>query len=87
MIYTKINSLNYSKETRKPKTIRFLIFHYTGMQSRRESIQRLTDVRSKVSCHYLIDRKGEVIQLVDDLKDAWHAGKSKWKNFKNLNKN
>ena len=87
MIYTKINSLNYSKETRKPKKIRFLIFHYTGMQSRRESIQRLTDIRSKVSCHYLIDRKGEVIQLIDDLKVAWHAGKSKWKNFKNLNKN
>ena len=26
------------------------------------------------------------MRLVDDDKIAWHAGKSKWKNFVNLNK-
>ena len=25
--------------------------------------------------------------MVNDNKVAWHAGKSKWKNFKNLNEN
>ena len=29
---------------------------------------------------------GKVIKMVDDNKEAWHAGKSKWKNFVNLNK-
>jgi len=87
MINTKIKSLNHSKKTRKFNKIRFLIFHYTGMQSKRESIKRLTNLRHKVSCHYLVDRKGEVFQLVEDLYVAWHAGKSKWKNFKNLNEN
>ena len=57
------------------------------MQSTRESIKRLISKKHKVSCHYLIDLKGNVIQMVDDNKVAWHAGKSKWKNFKNLNKN
>ena len=55
------------------------------MQSEIESIKRLTDKKSKVSAHYLINKKGSLIQMVDDNKVAWHAGKSRWKNFKNLN--
>ena len=55
------------------------------MQSEIESIKRLKNVKSKVSCHYLINRKGSVIQMVKDNYVAWHAGKSKWKNFINLN--
>ena len=39
-----------------------------------------------MSCHYLINRKGRVTQLVKDENIAWHAGKSKWKKFTNLNK-
>ena len=57
------------------------------MQSEIESIKRLKNVRSKVSCHYFINRKGLITQMVKDNYVAWHAGKSKWKNFKNLNKN
>ena len=71
---------------RLKKEIKFVIIHYTGMQSEIESINRLKNPYSKVSCHYLINRKGEVIRMVEDKKIAWHAGKSKWKNFKNLNK-
>ena len=55
------------------------------MQSEIESIDRLKNTRSKVSCHYLINRKGLITQLVLDNKVAWHAGKSKWKKLNNLN--
>ena len=55
------------------------------MQSEIESINRLKNPRAKVSCHYLVNRKGEVIQMVKDKNIAWHAGKSKWKKFKDLN--
>ena len=55
------------------------------MQSEEESIVRLTDEKSKVSAHYLINRKGELISMVEESKTAWHAGKSKWKNYVNLN--
>ena len=79
-------SLNYSKKTRHRKNIRFLIIHYTGMQSTRVSLKRLQNLKSKVSCHYLIDRNGAIIKMVGDNKTAWHAGKSKWKNINNLNK-
>mgnify|MGYP001202826274 CR=1 FL=1 len=80
-------SPNYTKKTRHKKEIKFVIIHYTGMQSEIESIERLKSSKSKVSCHYLINRKGEIIQLVKDNYVAWHAGKSKWKNFMNLNAN
>ena len=57
------------------------------MQSEIESIQRLKNPKFKVSCHYLIDRKGKITRMVKDLNIAWHAGKSKWKKFVNLNNN
>ena len=78
-------SPNYSKKIRLKKNIKFVIIHYTGMQSEIESIKKLKNIKSKVSCHYFISRKGLITQLVNDNKVAWHAGKSKWKTFKNLN--
>ena len=80
-------SPNYSKKSRLKSQIKFVIIHYTGMQSEIESLNKLKDYNSNVSCHYLIGRKGNVIQLVKDKKIAWHAGKSRWKEFRNLNKN
>ena len=80
-------SPNYSLKKRAKKDIKFIIIHYTGMQSEIESIKRLKNIRSKVSCHYLINKRGRVTQMVKDNKVAWHAGKSKWQRFKNLNEN
>ena len=78
-------SPNYLKKLRKRNEIKFVIIHYTGMQSEIASIKRLTDPKSKVSCHYLISRNGKITQLVRELNISWHAGKSKWKNLNNLN--
>ena len=75
-------SLNYSKKTRNKKNIRYLIIHYTGMQSTRVSLKRLKNPKSKVSCHYLIDRNGSTIKMIEDNKTAWHAGKSNGKILK-----
>jgi N-acetylmuramoyl-L-alanine amidase len=83
-------TLNYSPnfETRKRKLrqIKFIILHYTGMKKESEAIKRLTDIKSKVSCHYLIKNDGEIVVMVPDLHETWHAGVSSWKNFKSLNK-
>ena len=80
-------SPNCSNTARSKKDIKFVIIHYTGMQSEIESLNWLKNTKSKVSCHYLINRKGIITQLVKDNKSAWHAGKSKWKTFTNLNEN
>ena len=79
------NSPNHSNKIRKKKNIKFIVIHYTGMQSERECVERLSSNKSQVSTHYLINRAGSIIKMVNEKNTAWHAGKSKWKNFINLN--
>jgi N-acetylmuramoyl-L-alanine amidase len=79
------NSPNYSTKIRAKKNIKFLVIHYTGMQSERVCVERLSSNKSKVSTHYLINRKRKITRMVDEENAAWHAGKSKWKNSTNLN--
>ena len=80
-------SPNFNKKKRLINSIKLVIIHYTGMQSERESIKRLCSPLSKVSAHYLIGKNGKIFKLVEDRHIAWHAGKSRWKKFNNLNKN
>ncbi|MDP6440596.1 MAG: N-acetylmuramoyl-L-alanine amidase, partial [Pelagibacteraceae bacterium] len=42
--------------------------------------------KSKVSCHYLINEKGQIINIIPDNHTAWHAGKSRWGKLSSLNK-
>ena len=78
-------SPNFNKKKRPKKSIKIIVIHYTGMQSERESLRRLCDAKSKVSSHYLINRKGRICRLVKEKNIAWHAGKSCWRNYKNIN--
>jgi len=87
MKITNVYSPNFDKKKRSHKSIKFLVIHYTGMQSERESIKRLCNPKAKVSSHYLINQNGKVYRLIKDNRIAWHAGKSCWGKYKNLNKN
>jgi N-acetylmuramoyl-L-alanine amidase len=80
-------SPNFNPKKRVSNQVKFIIFHYTGMKSESEAINRLTNIQSEVSCHYLIKNNGEIVKIVPDLYIAWHAGKSLWRSFKFLNKN
>ena len=80
-------SPNFNSNKRIPKQIKFIIFHYTGMKSESAAINKLTDIKSEVSSHYLIKNNGEIVKMVPDLYIAWHAGESLWKNYKSLNPN
>ena len=86
----KINSFyspNFDRKKRSKNSIKIIVIHYTGMQSGRESIIRLCNPKSKASSHILISQNGKVYRLVQDSRIAWHAGKSCWGKYKNLNKN
>ena len=61
--------------------IEFLILHYTEQ----DFITSLRLLQDKVSAHYLISESGEIFQLVDECKRAWHAGISYWNGKSNLN--
>ena len=79
-------SINFDLPKRSKKKIIFLILHYTGMRKESDAIKRLCDHQSKVSSHYLIKNNGQILNIVPDLYTAWHAGKSRWKQFQSLNK-
>jgi len=80
-------SPNFNEKQRSFSSIKSLVIHYTGMQSERESLFRLCDPRSKVSCHFIINKNGKICRLIPDNYIAWHAGKSCWGNYKNINEN
>jgi N-acetylmuramoyl-L-alanine amidase len=79
-------SINFSLPKRNKKLIKFIIIHYTGMKKESDAIQKLCDQKSKVSSHYFIKNDGEILNLVPDLFEAWHAGKSRWGKYNMLNK-
>ena len=50
------------------------------------AIKRLCSPVTKVSSHYFLKKNGSILELVPDLYEAWHAGKSSWKKYSSLNK-
>ena len=79
-------SANFNTPKRQKKNIKYIIIHYTGMKNELLALNRLTDYKSKVSAHYFVKKNGKIINLVPDLYEAWHAGKSNWKNIQSLNR-
>ena len=67
-------SLNYSPNfnvsKRTQKNIKFIIIHYTGMKNESLAINRLCNIKSKVSAHYFIKKNGSVLNLVPPLYEA-----------------
>tara|TARA_B100001029_G_C15056349_1_gene454684 strand:- start:114 stop:845 length:732 start_codon:yes stop_codon:yes gene_type:complete len=79
-------SQNFYLKKRKKKEVKFIIIHYTGMRSEKKALQRLTSSKSNVSCNYFIRSNGKIIEVVPDEYASWHAGVSRWKNKRFLNK-
>ena len=79
-------SINFDLPERNYRSIKFVIIHYTGMQTESKAINRLLDSNSKVSTHYFIKNNGLIINMVPDDYVSWHAGKSFWKKNRYLNK-
>ena len=79
-------SPNFDSFKRSKKKIKFIILHYTGMNTESSVIKKLCSFNSKVSCHYFIKNSGKILTIVPNLYEAWHAGISEWKKIKSLNK-
>ncbi len=82
-LINKYKSPNFN--IRKGKKIKYIIIHYTALKNYKEAINFLTDMKKKVSSHYLISQKGEIFNLVPEEKRAWHAGHSYWKGETDIN--
>ena len=80
----RISSPNFN-ERAEDIPLQYIVLHYTGMKSGEDALTRLTDKDAQVSCHYMIEEDGRVVQLVDDAKRAWHAGESQWRGITDMN--
>jgi len=65
-------------DRRSGLTPSILVMHYTGLPTIERAIEVLSDPVCEVSCHYVIDLDGRIIQMVAEAKRAWHAGLSSW---------
>lgn len=65
--------------------VTMLVLHYTGMPDAASAIDWMTDPVSKVSAHYCVTEDGQVIQMVDESKRAWHAGLAYWRGITDVN--
>lgn len=62
-----------------------LVLHYTGLPTFARSLDILSDPRCEVSCHYVIDLDGRIVQMVPEAMRAWHAGVSSWHGETDIN--
>ncbi len=69
----------------RSSAVTMIVLHYTGMRDAESAIARLRDPEAKVSSHYVIAEDGTALRLVADDKRAWHAGKSHWRDVRDVN--
>jgi N-acetylmuramoyl-L-alanine amidase len=69
----------------KGLTPSILVLHYTGLPTVERALDVLSRVDCKVSCHYVVDVDGRIIQMVPEALRAWHAGLSYWSGETDIN--
>lgn len=75
-----IASINYG--VRKPN---YVMIHHTAQDSLQQTINTFHSEKAGVSSHYIISRDGKIVQMINDLYRAHHAGAGKWGNDTDLN--
>jgi len=70
------------KDGRPPDMI---VLHYTGMVDSEAALELLKARGSDVSAHYFVFEDGRIVQLVQESRRAWHAGKASWAGETDIN--
>jgi len=78
-----VKSPNYS--VKADREISAIILHHTASWNFENTVTWLADPAAKASAHYVISRKGEIVQMVLDKHRAWHAGVSELDGRKHVN--
>jgi N-acetylmuramoyl-L-alanine amidase len=69
-------------DARRPDMI---VLHYTGMADADAALELLKARGSEVSTHYFVFEDGRIIQMVQESRRAWHAGKAYWAGETDIN--
>ncbi|MEM6929653.1 MAG: N-acetylmuramoyl-L-alanine amidase [Myxococcota bacterium] len=67
-------------------TPRFLVLHYTAGGAASGSVQWFKRPTAGASAHLVIGRDGSITQMARFDESCWHAGKSRWKDVRGLNR-
>jgi N-acetylmuramoyl-L-alanine amidase len=70
------------KDGRRPDMI---VMHYTGMTDANAALELLTTLGSEVSAHYFVFEDGRIVQMVQETRRAWHAGRAVWAGETDIN--
>ncbi len=62
-----------------------ILLHYTGMADAEAALELLKARGSEVSAHYFVFEDGRIIQMVQEARRAWHAGKALWAGETDIN--
>jgi len=81
----KIRSLPSPNFDERKLPVSILVLHYTGMETGKAALDRLQDTEAKVSAHYVVEEDGDIFQMVEEDKRAWHAGVSSWNGISDVN--
>jgi hypothetical protein len=66
-----IASPNFNSRNGTP--IDMIVMHFTDGSTAQGAINRFLNPAEKVSAHYIIERNGDIYQMVQDTDRAWHA--------------
>src|SRR5262249_46948765 len=64
------------KSARNGTAIDHIVIHYTTSRNIEGSISHFKIGTPRTSAHYIVDRDGQLVQMVPDKECAWHAGTS-----------
>ena len=75
-----------NKDSRGGADIDTIVMHHTAGGGTAQDVGRhFQDPKAEVSSHYIVDKKGTIVQPVEDKERSWHAGKSVFKGRKDVN--
>jgi LysM repeat protein len=70
---------------RRTDDITAIVIHSTANSSLEGVINWFNNPQSQLSAHYTIGKDGQIVQHVQDIHRAWHAGRSIWKGREGCN--
>lgn len=74
------------ESSRAGRPIRLIVLHADASPRESSTIHWLQHPDSEVSYHVLIHRDGTSTRFVEDARNAWHSGKSVWRDVVGVNR-
>jgi N-acetylmuramoyl-L-alanine amidase len=75
----KVNFVGSPNKSARKGAVKYIVLHHTGPGSFNGIVKWLCNKQAKASAHYVLGTAGQLTQLVNTGKEAWHAGVASWK--------